>query len=121
MVRFPPIADIRRGAQIEAMTASNDNEEFAALRYFLQCYWHQNADLVEGDLRATTEAFASQEKAALVRGLLADLAEVGARGLFSAQWPKKGPIYDFWGDLGDRILSQEEADLIAKVAERNVR
>ena len=102
------------------MTASNDNEELASLRYFMECYWHQNADLVHGDLRATTEVFASQEKPSLVKGLLADLGEVRARGLFSSGWPDKGPLYDFWADMGERILSQEEADLIAGIANRHL-
>lgn len=68
------------------MTPSNDNEEPATLRYFIECYWNQMA--VDGDLRATSEVLASQEKSSIVRALLADLEEVGARGLFLARWPR---------------------------------
>ncbi len=103
------------------MTACNDNEELATLRYFMECYWHENADLVDGDLSATAEVFASQEKPAMGRDLLADLERAGARGLFSARWPKHGPIYDFWADMGARILSQEDADLIAAVVEEHLK
>lgn len=102
------------------MSASNDNEELTTLRYFMQCYWHQSADLVDGDLGASTTVFAAQEERAMLRGLLADLAKVRARGFFSARWPKKGPIHNFWAGMGDRIISDEEAELIAGVVERHL-
>lgn len=118
---FHPIADIQLSAHNQEMTASSDHEELATLRYFMRCYWHQNADLVHGDLGPTAAVFTSSEKPTMVRELLADLAEVRARGLFSRRWPKKGPLFDFWANMGDRILSQEEAELVAEIAERHLK
>ena len=102
------------------MTSSNDNEELSTLRYFMTCYWHQNAELVDGDLSATAEVFAFQEKPTMLRGLLFGLAEVRERGLFPPCWPTKGPLHDFWTDMGDRALSEEEAGLIAEVVGRHL-
>ena len=102
------------------MSVANDNEELPHLRYFLEGYWHQCADLVYGELGAAVEDFASREKVDFLRGVLADLSDVRRRDLFAERVPESGPKLAFWAGMGDRVLSEDDAELIRSIVERHL-
>lgn len=101
---------------VSTRTPENDNDELPGLRYFMICYWNQQADLLYDSIEEAARQFASLEKPSIVGGLLSDLEVVRTRKLLSRQWPKDGPVYDFWAEMGERILSKEDAAVIVRVA-----
>ena len=92
--------------------------DFPALRQFMGCYWMEAADLVYGNLTTATRSFLMLESPALARSLLHELKEIKSAGYLIARPSPESDEERFWQQFGARWLTEEDAELVASLLQR---